>query len=189
METFTASMTHVFPAKQQDINQLAEMKYNSPNVSIRLATDSDSHSIIAIIDSVLNEWDDAVCLEGSEADLLTIQNSYHDVGGVFVVMEIDGNVAGTHAVLPIDVATGLCTFKRLYLRKDLRGTSAGKDLMQWNIDWAKAHGFKKIEFWSDTRFDRAHKFFGKFGFDKGEQTREMNDSHETYWEYYFSKLI
>ncbi len=168
---------------------MAGAKDNSQNVSIRLATDSDSQSIIGIIDSVLNEWNDAVCLKGSEADLLTIQKSYHDAGGVFVVMEIDGKVAGTHAVLPIDVEKGLCTFKRLYLRKDLRGTSAGKDLMQWNIDWAKAHDFEKIEFWSDTRFDRAHKFFEKFGFKKGEQTREMNDSHETYWEYYFSKSI
>ena len=156
---------------------------------IRSATNADSKQVIALIDSVLNEWDDAVCLDGSEADLLTIESSYHDSNGVFVVMEVAGKVAGTHAVLPVDQENGLCTFKRLYLDRNLRGTSAGKDLMQWNIDWAKEKGFSKIEFWSDTRFHRAHKFFEKFGFEKGIETREMNDSHETYWEYYFSKSI
>ena len=185
-----ACMIHAYQAKQPAIKQTIQVMENDrQKMSIRNATDNDSQDVIKLIDSVLNEWDDAVCLEGSEADLLAIEEKYFRSGGVFAVMEVDGNVVGTHAVLPVDINAGLCTFKRLYLHEKLRGTSAGRDLMQWNIDWAKEKGFSKIEFWSDTRFQRAHRFFEKFGFEKGKQTREMNDSHETYWEYYFSKSI
>lgn len=157
--------------------------------SIRSATNMDRDGIIALIDSVLGEWDDAVCLEDSESDLLNIQASYADQGGVFIVLADEQSIAGTHAVLPVDRVNGVCTFKRLYLRPDLRGTQAGRALMQWTIDWAADQGFSKIEFWSDSRFKRAHHFFSKFGFERDGRKREMHDSHEVYWEYYFSREI
>ena len=83
----------------------------------------------------------------------------------------------------------MCTFKRLYLDREFRGAGAGQELMQWNIDWVRQRGFERIEFWSDTRFDRAHRFFEKFGFEKSGEAREMNDSHQTYWEYPFFKTL
>ena len=154
--------------------------------SIRHATNSDSESVIQLIDSVLGEWNDAVCLDDSEKDLTDLDASYWNKNGAFVVLEIDNQIVGSHGILPLNLDTGLCTFKRLYLHKDLRGTSAGRDLMQWNIDWVVERGFKKIEFWSDTRFHRAHRFFEKMGFHCSAEKREMSDSHEVYWEIYFS---
>ena len=57
--------------------------------------------------------------------------------------------------------------------------------MQNNIDWAKDQGIDRIEFWSDTRFERAHRFFAKFGFEKNGDVRSMDDSHEVYKEFFF----
>lgn len=156
---------------------------------IRPATNRDCDAVVALIDTVLGEWDDAVCLDDSEKDLLDLQANYWDAGGAFVVMEHDNGIIGSHSILPVDRSEGICTFKRLYLKKEFRGTQAGHDLMQWNIDWSASQGFQRIEFWSDTRFKRAHHFFEKFGFEQSGEKREMNDSHETYWEYYFSKQI
>ncbi len=156
---------------------------------IRNATDADSKGIIWLIDSVLGEWNDSVCLDDSEKDLLGIEQFFWNCGGAFFVLEQESEIGGTHAVLAVGLHAGLCTFKRLYLDKSLRGKGAGIYLMQWNIDWSRERGFRKIEFWSDTRFERAHQFFEKFGFVKSGEPREMNDSHETYWEYYFCKDI
>lgn len=153
---------------------------------IRRAGNADSQPVIQLIDSVLAEWNDAVCLEGSEKDLLDLDGSYWSQQGAFVVLETEQKIVGSHGILPIDLDAGLCTFKRLYLHPDYRGTSAGTELMQWNIDWVRQNGFQKVEFWSDTRFHRAHRFFEKMGFQKSGEKREMHDSHETYWEYYFS---
>lgn len=155
---------------------------------IRNASNADSEAVIRLIDSVLGEWDDAVCLEGAEADLVDLQAYYWDRQGGFFVLEQNGEVAGTHGIIPLDSEPGqcgLCTFKRLYLHPALRGTGAGQALMKHNLDWARDHGFRRVEFWSDSRFHRAHRFFSKLGFTQSSAQREMNDSHQTYWEYHF----
>ena len=57
--------------------------------------------------------------------------------------------------------------------------------MQIAIDWAKEKAIRKIEFWSDVRFQRAHAFFAKFGFQPDGRTRIMHDGHEPYTEHYY----
>ncbi len=150
----------------------------------RPATNQDSQQIIEFIDTVYREYGDKIFLEGADQDLLRIEASYKDKGGDFRVLEIGGEMVGTHAVLPIHAQSGLVTFRRLYLRQDLRGSKWGADLMNWAINWAKENGFTKIEFWSDTRFHRAHRFFAKFGFIKGER-QHMTDGAMPYSEYRF----
>jgi GNAT superfamily N-acetyltransferase len=160
------------------------------SLEIRLATNRDCEGIIALIDRVFGEYNDSVCLEDAEADLLDIQQSYFDAGGAFWVLAArDKNenerILGTHGAMPGGESDNACHFRRLYLDKQLRGSDWGHRLMQVTIDWAKAKGFSRVEFWSDTRFDRAHKFFSKFGFKRDGRQREMRDSHEVYHEYFF----
>ena len=64
-------------------------------------------------------------------------------------------------------------------------TNAGQALMNWALDWARAHGLRRIEFWSDTRFTRAHTFFIRNGFARDGRVREMNAGHMPYREYFF----
>ncbi|QEG22170.1 GNAT family N-acetyltransferase [Mariniblastus fucicola] len=159
---------------------------------IRLAVADDCDGIVELIDGVLREYGDRICTTpgGSEADLLDIEAGYRDKGGEFWVLEsiVDGRaqIVGTHATRPLsDRPLEVCTFKRLYLRRELRGTHWGHDLMQVTIDWTRSNGFGRIEFWSDTRFERAHRFFAKFGFVGTEDVRHMTDSVVPYSERFF----
>ncbi|MGI9515627.1 MAG: GNAT family N-acetyltransferase, partial [Pirellulaceae bacterium] len=95
-------------------------------------------------------------------------------------------IKGSHAALPDPEDESVCGFRRLYLASELRGSHWGNDLMQVTIDWARDRGFREVRFWSDSRFERAHRFFEKFGFRRDGRVREMHDSHETYSEYFFS---
>lgn len=156
---------------------------------LRNATVADQPAIIQLIDAVYQEYGDRVHLPGAESDLLDIQQNYFAKGGAFVVLDDAGCVKGCHAALPADGIGKVCTFRRLYLHADLRGSGWGERLMQWAIDWAVEHGFQKIEFWSDTRFQRAHQFFGKFGFVKDGRVREMHDGAVPYSEYFFQKVL
>ncbi len=132
------------------------------------------------------EYGDCVCLGGAEADLLKLPECYHAEGGEFwVLVGPDSTIVGTHAAHSIDKTSGICGFRRLYLASELRGTGFGYDLMQVTIEWAWENGFSRIEFWSDTRFERAHKFFRKFGFEHDGQKREMSDGNDPYHEYFF----
>ena len=57
--------------------------------------------------------------------------------------------------------------------------------MDWAIEQARQEEFKRIEFWSDTRFTRAHRFFERIGFQRDGRIREMSDGWIPYQEYFF----
>lgn len=157
-----------------------------PEFSIELAFNSDQEQIIRLIDGCYQEYGDRVVLAGDDSDLLDIEGNYRDRQGEFIVVRDNKNrVVGTHAVVPIAQSSNLCTFRRLYLDTRLRGTGIGKALMVWAIDWARTAGFRRVEFWSDTRFARAHAFFEKLGFQTQGETRDMNDGIQPYSEYFF----
>ena len=150
-----------------------------PEFSIRPALNSDQDQIVKLIGDCYQEYGDQVVLHGDDSDLLDIEGNYRDREGEFIVVcNKAGVIIATHAVVPLDQYTGLCTFRRLYLHSELRGTGLGKALMIWAIDWARETGFRRVEFWSDTRFTRAHSFFGKLGFQTRRETRDMNDGFQ-----------
>jgi putative acetyltransferase len=155
---------------------------------IRPARQSDCDAIIAIIDTCLREIGDRFFPEGEGQDLLDVASSYDANGGAFVVLEQAGEVIGTHATLPVDTENRIATFRRLYLKQEHRGQRHGKVLMQWAIDWCRENNYRQIEFWSDTRFTHAHKFFASFGFQKG-TTRDMDDGAVPYSEYFFQLTL
>lgn len=163
-------------------------------VTTRFATEQDQAAIIELIDSVYREYGDQVCLTGADQDLLDIKTAYFDQGGAFWVMEdADRQIVGTHAAKPLtetdrkaSLGQQVCTFRRLYLRPRLRGTQRGADLMELTFAWARQNHFQQVQFWSDSRFTRAHQFFSKLGFQQSDQIRQMDDGLTPYQEYFFS---
>ena len=152
---------------------------------IRIATSEDEPGVIDLVDRVYREYGEKMCLEGADGDLQALNEHYFERGGCFWVLVIDATVCGSHGARPSQEAS-VCVFRRLYLEKSLRGTHWGHELMNVAIDWAKQKGYRKIEFWSDDRFSRAHAFFAKFGFKPDGRTRTMYDGHEPYTEHYYS---
>jgi putative acetyltransferase len=152
---------------------------------LRPAQPQDCDAIIALIDDVLSEYGDRLSLDVADRDLLDIDGYYIAAGGVFVVLEDMGRIRGTHAAIPVPQQPGVCIFRRLYLETGLRGGPWGSRLMQWALDWAREHGMRRIEFWSDTRFERAHRFFARFGFQRDGRIRTVEDGWLPYQEYFY----
>ncbi|MBM4004998.1 MAG: GNAT family N-acetyltransferase [Planctomycetes bacterium] len=145
----------------------------------------DATAVIRLIDSVYQEYGDRICLENADRDLLEIDRAYVQAGGSFFVLADDQELFGCHAVLPWMQRPNGCTFRRLYLHSSRRGQGWGRILMRRAIDWALAAGYEQVEFWSDTRFTTAHKFFEKIGFQRQEAIRPMDDGWVRYHEYLF----
>ena len=57
--------------------------------------------------------------------------------------------------------------------------------MDWAVEWSREHGFRRVEFWSDTRFERAHRFFARYGFVRG-GIREVVEGKLSFWEHHYS---
>jgi putative acetyltransferase len=140
---------------------------------------------MTLIDDVLNEYGDRLSPDAADRDLLDIGSYYVATGGMFVVLEDTGRIRGTHAAIPAPQQPGVCIFRRLYLESGLRGGPWGSRLMQWALDWARKQGMQRIEFWSDTRFARAHRFFARFGFQRDGRIRTVEDGWLPYQEYFY----
>lgn len=153
---------------------------------LRRAKNEDSASLVELVGTVYREYGDEVDVDGFDRDLLAVEDHYSDKGGEFVVLEAQGRVVGAHATQPVDRGEGLVTFRRLYLFRDFRGCGAGKLLMDWALDWSRERGFRRVEFWSDTRFERAHRFFASYGFKRG-GVRQVTEGRLSFFEHFFAR--
>lgn len=143
--------------------------------------------VIRLIHDTFAEYGEGVWLDDCDEDLENPQAWYESRGGAFIVLEIDGKVAGCHALQPVQGMPGVVTFRRLYVARTFRGQGHGATLMTWALGWARENGFQRVEFLSDIRFGAAHQFFRRFGFERTGKIRwEADDSLVPYSEYQFA---
>ena len=161
-------------------------------MKIRFATDQDGPAVAAVIEEVLKEYGDRICLDvgGSEEDVLQIQSAYFDAGGAFWVLESDdGKIIGCNAIRISKSDAGTAELKRMYLVKSARGSGAAELLLNESVDWAANRFLATVELWSDARFERGHRFYEKHGFNPTGRFRDMGDSHEPYRELHFVRRL
>ena len=119
-------------------------------------------AILGLIGSIFAEYGLTFDPMGYDADLNRIEVKYRDAGGDFWVLEDDGRVAGTVAVVPLS-ATDV-EIKRVYLDASLRGQGWGSRLVEHALDWARTRGHGRARLWSDVKFTRAHVMYERLGF-------------------------
>ena len=119
-------------------------------------------AILALIGSVFAEYGLTFDPSGYDADLTRIEMKYRDAGGDFWVLEEDGRVVGTVAVVPLSTAE--VEVKRVYLDASLRGQGWGRRLVEHTLAWARARGHERVRLWSDVKFTRAHVMYERLGF-------------------------
>lgn len=157
------------------------MIFRERQLLFRPVRPEDADAVIALIDGIYTEYGDRMCLERCDGDLLDIGRSY--AGGRFMVLEDEGRVVGTVAVRPGD-EPGTAVLKRMYLHADYRGSGVAAEMLAWARETAREMGKRRLEFWSDVRFTRAHAFYEKHGYTRG-GIRAMDDAWEPYEEYFF----
>jgi GNAT superfamily N-acetyltransferase len=142
--------------------------------SIRPGRDSDGPNIIALIAACWAPHPGCVMdVDGEMPELHALASYYADLGGRLWVMEADGTIAGMIATRPTQgAAWEIC---RVYVSADRHGTGLGHAL----LDTAEAHaivaGATTLRLWSDTRFDRAHRFYEKRSYVRQGGVRALQD--------------
>jgi putative acetyltransferase len=153
-------------------------------MKLRNATSSDSDAIVSLIAAVYEEYGERMCLDGADSDLVAIDNHYAE--GAFMVCEApNGGVAGTVALIADRARPSVCWLKRFYLDAQFRGLGPADAMLRWALERAGALKMDRMEFWSDTRFERAQRFYEKNGFIRSGTVRTMYDAHEPYDEFFF----
>lgn len=144
----------------------------------------DEDAIVALIDSIFREYGDRLCLEKADSDLINLAAHYEQDN--FMVLEDEGRVLGTVALQRVPNCPQCGYLRRMYLDPSLRGKGQAERLTRWALGKARELGMTRVQFWTDTRFNRAHAFYRKMGFQSDGTVRTMHDGWIPYDEYFFS---
>jgi GNAT superfamily N-acetyltransferase len=141
---------------------------------IREGRDSDAAGFIALIGACWAEYPGCVMdVDGEVPELRALASYFADRGGKLWAAERDGRVAGMVGTRPIeDGGWEIC---RMYLAASARGTGLAQRLLDTAEAHAKAAGAERLVLWSDTRFDRAHRFYEKQSYVRQGAIRALGD--------------
>ncbi|HEY4173026.1 MAG TPA: GNAT family N-acetyltransferase [Rhodopila sp.] len=146
----------------------------SPNWTIRSGQDADGPAVIALIWACWSAYPGVqmdVDLEMPE--LHALASYFGDQGGTLWIAEAGGAVIGMIAVHPTgDAAWEIC---RLYVDPGRHGSGLGQALLDLAERHAIAAGAARLVLWSDTRFERAHRFYEKLGYVRSGPVRVLDD--------------
>ena len=123
----------------------------------RPVTQADTNAVIRLIGEVWAEYDCVLDTDIEEKHLLDPGTYFRSRGGDFWVVEEDGRIVATVAVMFED---GVPELKSLYVAREGRRKGLGERLTRMVEDFARERGAKEIVLWSDTRFSDAHRLYG-----------------------------
>ncbi len=153
---------------------------------IRAVRDEDALDVIELIGSVFGEYRGCVMdVDGEMPELRGMATYISQCGGEFWVAERDGRIVGMGGY---GRSGGGIELKKLYVHRRERGSGLGARIVERIEGAAKERAAGFIELWSDTRFTTAHAFYEKRGYERGKDTRDLNDLSKT-TEFYFKKTL
>lgn len=156
--------------------------------TIRPARDTDAEGLIALITAVFDEYPGCVMdVDGEMPELLAIASWFAAHDGEFWVAEHAGQVVGCIGYAPAEDPSGI-ELKKLYVARSAREHGLGAQLLARVEDAADRRAARFIDLWSDTRFETAHAFYARRGWNKTGATRELHDKSATV-EFYFEKPL
>jgi GNAT superfamily N-acetyltransferase len=128
--------------------------------SIRPGRDADADGFIAVICACWGEYPSIIVdIDGELPELRALASYYAGKGGALWAAETDGRIVGMIGVTPH--ADGAWEVVRLYMLQTYRGTDLAPRLLATAEAHARSAGATRFVLWSDTRFDRAHRFYEK----------------------------
>jgi N-acetylglutamate synthase-like GNAT family acetyltransferase len=145
------------------------------SLQLRPTIPEDVPGILNLIAGVYKEYDCVLRAEDEERHLLEPGPYFRSHGGEFWVVEEDGLIRATAAVLLHEDEGEL---KSLYVHPSLRKQGWGRRLTELAIAYARQNEKSKMVLWSDTRFVDAHRLYRSLGF-RETGKRELHDSNNT----------
>jgi GNAT superfamily N-acetyltransferase len=141
---------------------------------LRPGRDDDAAGFIALISGCWAEYPGCVFdLDGEVPELRALATHFSGKGGALWVAEFSGVVVGMTATWPLDQETW--EIGKMYVARGHRGGGVARDLIMAAEAHAVARGALRVKLWTDTRFDRAHRFYEKHSFVRSGPIRSLGD--------------
>jgi putative acetyltransferase len=161
---------------------------SSAGVVLRHARDADAAAIIALIGSVWSEYPGKTLVAAVDMpELLRPASAYARDGGRFWVVEAQGQIIGTIALMP-SVEDGVVELQKLYVAREMRRNGLGSFLCYLVEREARERGARAIELWSDVKLLAAHRRYEGLGYRRGAELKTYKDTSATVRSYYRKEL-
>jgi GNAT superfamily N-acetyltransferase len=142
--------------------------------AIRAGRDSDADDFITLIGTCWAEYPGTVFDVDAELPELRALATYcAGKEGALWAAEANGHVVGMIAIMP--ESEGAWEICRMYVLAPWRGTGLAHRLLDQAEAHARAAGATRLKLWSDTRFDRAHRFYERRGYVRAGPIRVLQD--------------
>jgi putative acetyltransferase len=115
---------------------------------IRSWQPTDREAAMELVDSVLAEFGLTCEPQGSDLDVLAVEEYYWQQGGEFWVVETDSILVGTAGYYPIPRGPRAVEIRKMYLRPAARGQGLGRYLLTSLESTIARQGFQQI--WIET---------------------------------------
>lgn len=140
---------------------------------IRPARDADSPAVIDLIAGCYGEYPGCILdVENEVPALRAVASHFATAGGAFWVAEREGGIVASAGFIPAPRGIEL---HHLYVGVDDRGTGLASRLFALVEEAARGRAAAEIVCWSDTRFERGHRFYARLGFHRAPMTRSLGD--------------
>jgi GNAT superfamily N-acetyltransferase len=141
---------------------------------IRSGRDSDADGLIALISACWGEYPSIkIDIDAEAPELHALASFYVGKGGALWVADASGLAVGMIGTVPR--CDGEWEIVRLYMLDAYRGTDLAPRLLATAEAHARAAGARRLVLWSDTRFDRAHRFYEKRSYVRHGPIRVLHD--------------
>ncbi len=145
---------------------------------LRPGRDGDAAGFIAVVSGCWAEYPGCVVdIDGEAPELHALASHCAKRGGQVWAAEADGGVVGLVCTYPR--AGGAWEIGKMYVAKPYRGSGVARQLVETAEAYARGHGAARTQLWSDTRFDRAHRFYEKCSYVRSGPLRAVQDKSNT----------
>jgi GNAT superfamily N-acetyltransferase len=151
--------------------------------TIRPGRDADAEGFIALIAACWSQYPGVLMdVDGELPELRALASYYAAQGGALWAAEDAAALVGMIASKPLGV--GDWEICKVYVHPDRHGSGLGHALLDQAESHAIAAGASRLKLWSDTRFDRAHRFYEKRSYIRSGPIRVLQDiSHSLEFAY------
>lgn len=141
---------------------------------LRAGRDSDATGFITLIGACWSEYPSIVFdVEAEVPELHALASYYAAKGGALWAAEHNATIIGMIGTVPHGGNTW--EIVRLYVAREWRGAGLAQTLLQTAENHARTRGASRFLLWSDTRFERAHRFYEKHGYLRTGDIRRLHD--------------
>ncbi len=142
---------------------------------VRTVARQDVPGVLQLIAGIYAEYDCVLDAEKEDPPLLNPHQYFRANGGDFWVVEDQGAIRATVAILLHPEGAEI---RNLYVHPTLRRQGWGRRLVKLAIAYARTANHSRIFLWSDTRFLAAHQLYQSLGFQQKGQ-RDLQDSNHS----------